>query len=226
MSQKSETTERLASAIRAIYVTAARAHIQRRTGKPSLYGAKPMPQWDGGMTPGGKRMPSVWKAIAEFCIRNELDPFRLVDVMFRGWNQDAPPYPTTFYNTKALLAYGDPHQAIVDAQRLYQTQAREFTDRYDAMVGKHPGWTPEVVTQMILRGSAFGLSALFRYVAAMELGFKDIAREFYLEALQRYMFDQRAIDASWGNVIPKELRDAAADQRAQLCMPALEATAK
>jgi hypothetical protein len=199
---KSEpTVDQLSAAIRSAYVLAVRRFSTRQTGIASQYGAKSIPQWDGGTDAYGRvHKAPVWAKIAAFSFDNGIDPLRLIDVVFAGWNKPVAPYPTFLMTTEALSAYGKIEQIDRDAAAVFKAQTMEFTDRVDFLVDQ--GTPMAIAVRKVLLNRQHALSALFRYVAALQVGLPEVALVFRDEAIQRYLFNRAAIDKAWGDMIP------------------------
>mgnify|MGYP001307789310 CR=1 FL=1 len=72
-----------------------------------------------------------------------------------------------------------------------------------------PVWTPEQILSSVLWQDTLQLSALFRYAVAHETGLRAVLDTYRHTAYLQYLFARAAYDATWGEMIPADLRDQA-----------------
>lgn len=206
---KTDDLPLMANVIRAAYYAAHRDYTSKRSGLPSSAGSTRSPRWDGGTDAMGRNHKPVWPKIAAFVAEHKLDPNRLIRTAFLGAAHGKPPQPNMLYGVKALEAYHNGSGVAEDIDAIYRAQAGEFTEQVDRLTDK--GMPTASAVRQVLRDRTLGLSALFRYTAAANVGFADIAREFQNAAQLQYLLNRTSIDAGWGVDIPEELTRAAND---------------
>ncbi len=82
MAEGNERLTQLAASVRECFCAEYRAHERRRTFEESTYGLKPLPQWDGGVSHGGRRTRSVWEKVAVFVLKHKMDYRVLIQAVF------------------------------------------------------------------------------------------------------------------------------------------------
>lgn len=202
----------LGDSIRAIWVAERSAH-DAKFGIRSDWGARHMPQWDGGETASGRRAKPVWPKIAAFCLAHGIDPEVLIKLIFDDWGRSVPPPPNVAHGDYALKRYeeyrkkhnsGSARELVAIGFESQKAQARIAIAFYASW-----GLPREKVWRLGILGDAQPLSVLFRYCLAKSENFEDLANEFKDKALMQYLSDVESYDVVWGDWIPQELKDAA-----------------
>jgi hypothetical protein len=104
----------MAKAIRRCYVAARRDAFARHTGRPSTWGQERIPRWDGGEDGNGTRHGCVWIGVARTCLRQGLDPFVLVAILFEGRSPGDFPLPNALLSSQVLDQYAERAQEVED----------------------------------------------------------------------------------------------------------------
>ena len=129
----------VAALLRQAFVAQYRRAMEVHRGVPCDWGARPMATWDGGITAGGRRCRSVWRAAAIRCIRDQLDPCELVEAVFelrRGTGE--PPSPNSLLGDKVRLLY-EHRKADAELRARSECGAADGGDRPRGPLADAPG---------------------------------------------------------------------------------------
>jgi hypothetical protein len=200
----------MADAVRTYYILEHRRHVEaRQGGGPCTYGCRPIPCWDGGVDADGKvHARPIWFEIVRYALAHAISPILLVRATFRDWKSPRPPYPNQFANPLALRRarlLAEPPAIFGDNLKMEDHRFKSATtihQRYDRM-------DVEAAARRALHDPTTDLSPLYRYCVGRIGGADDVAARFEREAFRMYVFDREAYDATWGDRIPQELREAA-----------------
>lgn len=200
----------IANGVRTYYILEHRLHVDsRQGGGPCTYGCRPLPKWDGGVDAEGRVYERpVWFDIVRYALTNSVSPILLIRGTFRAWNSPQPPYPNQFTNPLALRRARD----MTSSSTIFSENLHMEDHRFKAAVTVHRRYDNmdvDAAGRRALHDPTVGVSALYRYCTGKQCGADDVAERFKQEAFQMYVFDRETYDASWGDRIPQELRDAA-----------------
>jgi hypothetical protein len=196
----------LADQIRTAYIYAFRAHWLAKHGVPSNFGIKKVPRYDGGQGPDGKTYKPIWYKIARAALHYEISPDDLIRAIFQSWDRKDPPWPTNMLNPK-VLAWAATNRGISaeDTMRALRVQ-REI---WEIQIFLHRDNTCcDFVTaaRATLRNRRLDLSSIFRYCMAIEGDDPETAQLFEDGAAIQYVYNRRAYDSGWGDLIPGQLK--------------------
>jgi hypothetical protein len=199
----------LASEIRIAYIMAYRAHFQARHGVPSNFGSRPMPRWDGGEASDGRNYQPIWYKIAQVALQQGISPLDLIAGAFHGWDAKDPPWPTNLLSAKAIAyAQNNPGVTIEDTKRALQVQ-KDLWRIQIHLYQQERQCDFGTAARAALRNRRLELSSIFRYCLALDGGDPETAALFADGALKQYIFDRRAYDEGWGDLIPAALKQRA-----------------
>jgi hypothetical protein len=196
----------LAAEIRLAYIRAFRVHYQARHGVPSNYGSRLIPRWDGGEDASGVMRRPIWYRIARVAQQHQASPEDLIEATFRGWESKDPPLPTNLISAETLARVAaDPGvTAEITARALSVQQSTWKTETY--MIVRREGCDFNAAARKVLKNCRVELSSIFRYCIASEVADEEIAAMFESGAVKQYIYNRRAYDRGWGDVIPPRLR--------------------
>lgn len=203
--------ESMARTIRQLFVVHYRTYKYSVEGVESDWGSRPIAKWDGGDSDTATHQP-VWPQVARRCLDEEIDPAGFVAAQFINRDPNhKPPMPNALLGAAALKNYRSfaekaPHRlrealAANDSAFKMEVRWREM-DR---------GLALDDAARSVLRDRSFGASPIYRFCLACKTGEAAIAAQFLDGALQQYVFQRHAYDATWGEFIPAALRQAADD---------------
>lgn len=199
----------LAAQIRIAYILAYRAHFQARVGVPSNFGSKPMPRWDGGVASDGRTYKPIWYRIAREALVRQIAPDDLIRGAFRDWDRKEPPWPTNLLSEATLAwAQQNPGITIEDTQRALGVQ-KDIWDLQIFLYRDEYRCDFATAARAVLRNRRLELSSIFRYCMAVEGQDGVTAAEFEGGAVVQYIYNRRAYDQGWGELIPPRLRSIA-----------------
>jgi hypothetical protein len=199
----------LANQIRTAYILAYRAHFLARHGVPSQFGSGPMPRWDGGEAADGRTYQPIWYRIARVALEHEVAPDDLIAGAFHNWDAKDPPWPTNLIGAEAIAyAVRHPGIAVDDTRRALEVQKDIWRIRIFLYM-EDRGCDFAAAARACLRNRRLELSSIFRYCMAVDGGDAETAALFEAGALNQYLFNRRAYDQGWGELIPAALRSAA-----------------
>jgi len=196
---------RTAALVREAYITHYRMVCQRPD-----YGKYGCGTWDGGEDAYGVRRPPVWEKIAEFILEHGVDPMQFVRSQFVCGNTRAAPRPNTLYSPEALARYKKyTPDAEVRARRKLETGARSVVGQAE-MIVETLGWDRRAAMLNALQDTlTVQASPLVRFCLAAREGFEDLKQALRRDALMEYVCETDALDRTWGELIPAELRELA-----------------
>jgi hypothetical protein len=188
--------------VRAAYVKARRAALERKLDRPSNYGRNRLPKWDGGTDSAGRRHKPVWPKIAVFLKERECycwDTYmtsQFVDGQLRT--------PTQTYNEAAWKRYQDYIRAsdAAVAQKLLG-DTRRFKLAIIDMKKRHDSEEKQTLWYMALTSPLVELSPLFAYCLAVSLNWTSIAQSNLSGALSQYLRHPQLYRRHWVSVIPQ-----------------------
>lgn len=189
--------------LRTAYVGAMRSWIeQTHKGVTSNWGDKPKPEYDGGVSTGGRRHRSVWEGLAKFLVDNDcFDP----ELFITANCVDAarPPDPRRLSNVEAIKCY---RRYIAEAPTMLRcalaSQATAFKVEQLRQATMSPNEPKETLWRNILRAPVVNMSPLFRYCIAVHEGLDDIAAHFEPFAVKQYMVNPNGYKEVWQSVLP------------------------
>lgn len=202
------TIAAMASMVRALYVASYRFDKLAREGVESDWGDRPIARWDGGDSGTGTHTP-VWPVIARLCLDRQLDPASFIEAQFAG--AEKAPWPNQMTGEHAVAKYRRSVGLIQTRIRLsLPNQERSYRLEAQCRAVESDGeLTLDQARELVLRDSSFGLSAIFRYCAAVRDRGAALAALFRDAALFQYIFQRAAYDSTWGAMIPEDLRSEA-----------------
>ena len=203
----------LAQSVRTIYCTCRR---ERGGLQASDYGEKPMPQWDGGETPQGRRAKPIWPKIAEKILQCSADPVDFIRAQFEGANWSRPPSPNV------LLT-----EAAVDKWRAYKEASGEKLKRLIEsdvnQVSLHVlpltvtlKWPYKKALEHVLCQRGLPVTPLIRYCFAVREELTETAAQYREPALMQYVMQLDDYANLLPDMIPPELHAQAAQLRCAL----------
>lgn len=197
----------LARDIREMWCSERRYFELRTEGVSTDWGEKHMAQWDGGTTSTGKKYAPVWPKIARYCLDRNLNPPTLIRAIFRAANRGFMPQPSHATGDKALQKYnayiGTGSQLEMKNTLLYKFESQKLC-AFSAIqrLVHYSDKTEEVAWRLTLTNMHEPLTPLFRYCAALQRKFADVADMFELDALYQYKRDADLYNEIWGDMIP------------------------
>lgn len=212
---------KLHALIRDTYVRERRNFEYRLSGVPSGYGSSHMPKWDGtgefragaskrsAQDKYGRVYTPIWPRIADYAVKNGVDPFELIRARFKDTRGPTPPEPTDCMSIRALEAclreavpVEELNKQLSDMYMLFMT---ELENRSIYMI-KYTGWTPDLVAHSVITDLTIPFNPLYRYYLATLYGLTD-KTVFYREAaVMEYVSNRKSLDkSSWVSILPKEL---------------------
>ena len=200
----------MADAVRTYYILEHRRHVEsRQGGGPCTYGMRPLPRWDGGTDADGRIYGRpIWFKIVSYALTNTVSPILLVRGTFRAWTSPHPPWPNQFANPLSLQRA----RMLTDPPVVFGENLKMEDHRFKAATTVHQLYDKmdvDAAARRTLHDPTAELTPLYRYCVGRLGGADDVAERFEQAAFQMYVFDRDAYDASWGDRIPPELREAA-----------------
>lgn len=213
------SVHRLASLVRFLWVKEYRTWQSQTTGFPSRYGERPLPSWDGGETPSGRRVKrAIWPSIAKYIVREQINPYVLIPLVFQTWDHGKAPVPPWLMSDSFLEVYRQTtenraHQCQVELniqkemvkRAVFQLQHAEV-DPLDLLTSIHRS----------LLNTELDLTPLYRVSAAFQIDYPEWTRHFDDPAIWQYLFDRETYDAVWEKFVPDTIRQSAAGLDAAL----------
>lgn len=178
--------------------------------KHTNWGARPIPKYDGGEDVHGRQHQNIWRKIAVFVIKHNLNPTRYVQAQF-NIRVSKPIEPTQLLTEYSLSLY-EAQESISEKEiaRLFEMQKEQVLVECDKLRPcRARGWSDKDITRAVLGNQLIPLSALFRYCIAKKEGYDDLAEEYKVEALTQYLAYPDAYDRIWGEWIPSDFRSEA-----------------
>ncbi len=200
-----------AAQIRKLFVACFRNAKLHREGVASDWGARHMPKWDGGDGDTASYEP-IWPKVARVCLEGQMDPGAFVSSQFdrTGKGSERIPLPNILLGERAVDRY-QTHQAgaVERLRRALNVQMIAFSEETKSREHER-NLSTTAAAETVLRDRTFDLSGIFRYCLAVKGKAPVAAEKFFDSAVQEYVFQRRAYDAAWGDLIPDALKTAAA----------------
>lgn len=153
------------------------------------------PVWDGREDGRGVKRKAVWPALAEFAIRNNIEPRHWVDTLFSvSYLFEAAPEPNRLKDPRVLQALK------TSKERLHDDLVHRAVSELEIVATRlfHAADTsalPEkVVQKTVLVHPELDASPVVRYVMARRLGLNELAVVFRVSAATQYSRDARGYD--------------------------------
>lgn len=215
-----DAEKQLHARIREVYVNERRKFEKRVTGASSSYGLGHMPKWDGtddvraGSTRRGfqdkygKSYKPIWPKIAEFALKEGVDPLKLIQTRFTQVKGPRPPEPTDCMSKAALelcqtesISVDELDRNLYEVEGIFKTQV----ENRSVYILKH-GWTAEQVICSVVKDLTLPFNPLYRYYLARINGIDDVANQHRPVAVLEYLRHMKPYDSSlWVNLIPPEI---------------------
>ncbi len=207
--------DRVARRLRSLYWEHYRIASKAITGRDERFGDRYMPQWDGDSTGLTSRSTvSVWHAVAASCLDRQIDPEALVAALFTPLRRPLP-LPNAMRGEKFLeKVEAVAAERIVELKAVLASQKETYRVEIRYLMRAY-GIDEARAGREALTETGVALSSLFRYCVARRVGDDVLADHFMEGALRLYLFNRSAYDASWGDFIPAELKDAARQLRSR-----------
>jgi hypothetical protein len=195
----------MAREIRAIY-SAQRRYASARRPRPSTWGQKVIPRWDGGEDPHGAVHVPIWPRIAQICAVHQIEPRLFVEAQFAGRAAGEVPQPDALLRAEALERYhahvrGSEARLRLDWRAESGHFLRKATTREYTL-----GETRDEAAAYVLADPDSNLSALFRYCLAHLGQSPGLMARYRIPALMQYAFRRYAYDRAWADHLPDGLR--------------------
>lgn len=201
--------EQSAQTIRDLWCEAVRMFELRTTGVSSGWGNTRMKTWDGGMDSIGKFHKSAWLKIAAFCEDNKLIPALLIKALFKDCKYK--PEPNQAYGTHALSVY-----TTYMAKSTQMAMQNDFMVAFESQKASvaanmvryktYSGNDDRIALLRAVLDKSASISQLFKYCILKNQN-EPIAEDFFDVAKLLYEQDPDMYDATWGDWIPKELKE-------------------
>jgi hypothetical protein len=199
----------LAQEARVAYIMAYRGHVMAMTGVPSEFGSRLVPRWDGGVASDGKTYKPIWFAVVRAALAAGVSVVDLIGAAFDSWTSPQPPWPTHLLGAeiaaRAAENRGESERRVRDALEI---QVENF-DTEISVLCRRQRCTSEEAAHRALMDPLLELSAVFRYCAAVAAGDEVVAGQWRDLAFRQYVFHTAAYDTTWGDLIPREMRERA-----------------
>lgn len=162
--------------------------------------------------------PETWQRMAKFMLEQRIANYlAFIQLQFEQLGSGAlcPP-PKQCYGPAALRRWRDDErqgpQALATATCGFEFQQRHAQQQLQEATAfaATAGWTDEERDRYVLLNEDNQLSALFRYSMAVRSRRPEVAQQFEAAAVLEYLFGRELYDRVWGEFIPAELRDFAA----------------
>ena len=208
----SPPVSKLATLIRTLCIREYRAWQFQTKGMRSNYGERPIPSWDGGETPSGRRVKkAIWPSIAKHVVSGKLNPYTLIPLVFSTWEGGKPPIPPWLVSDNLSAKYAQHtaeqvHQLQVELSVQRQLTKREVFQLQSAEVD------PLDLSSAMYRtliNTQMELTPLFRVCAAAQVDYPEWTTHFEDAATWQYLFDRDAYDAAWQDFIPAAFKNIA-----------------
>lgn len=178
---------------------------------PYVY--KPSVRFDGGEDDDGKTFTAIWPKMAQFMVKNGLDPATCMRKRFEKVRGHSPPWPTQI----AVASYLDLYRGITEALSEDEVALcfrldKEYC-RIAALDGRYnrSDKTQEWKWKAILLDFTLSITPLMRYCLAKDLKLEDVAARLEMRAIAQYVRAPKAYDKIWGKAISDDLRLASTD---------------
>lgn len=188
-----------------------------RRQKPGCetYGAKPIPQWDGGEASDGRKCQNIWPKVAHAILSCEADPLDYIGAQFALFPAGRVPQPNQLYGDKAVGRWRQrSHDAGESIERKITADLRRLKS-YIVPFVRNLGWTRERAVRKAIQSRDSGISPLTKYCVANHEGLPTTS-ELRDAALSQYVFHLSHYDRVLGQQIPVELKEEALALRREL----------
>lgn len=195
----------LSDILRKTWIEEKRLSLTMSTGKPSFY--RPGPALDGGIDAAGKNHKPVWPKLATFVTKASVNPMLFVRAQFY-LNMRPPMSPNMIMNDVAISRYRDYLSYEKDFQSLKVAKDCQIRAAHDAIELNKKIYGPNSIDvyRDIILDPNISISALFRYMLALECGDQKLAKQWFDEAYKQYIYNKQGYDSVWNDLIPKELK--------------------
>lgn len=198
----------MANALKEAFTQARRAYDSRVTKKPSQWGSKSYPRWDGGQADDGRYYKSVWISVATECINRGYDVRVLVRVLFEDSKLTMAPVPTMLMSTRNIERYVKSKDSQVsELQDLKSTQDIAFRDAFIANNAIYRN--KAIAANAAINDTTQPLSAMYRCCVAAVANDTETYERFEQQAVLEYAARQRTYNDAWGKFIPAAMKRAA-----------------
>lgn len=204
---KADVYEGLEDKLRTTWIEEVRRYHLNTTGRPSTY--KPGPRLDGGIDAHGSKFKPVWPDLANYILSNNLDPVTFIKAQFANCRGKPPLSPLMLKSSSAIKRYQSYRGSKGIEQTLRIAKDGQVRQAYEAIETSKALYGPGVTSyRAVIMDTNIPLSALFRYSLAHSCGAYDLAEIWFDLALSQYVYDSKAYDAVWGELIPSQLKEA------------------
>jgi len=213
-----ETLAELARNVREIWIAEKRQYQQSQSGQPSTW--VPGPQLDGGCSASGRVTTPVWPKLAKFIFENGLHPVFFIRAQFHQCGGRPPLNPLMLTNDKAVQRYKHFVASKADIKDLVvarDTQMRAARDAVELNKRFYGPTNIDIYRDVILDNNV-DITALFRYVLALQCKQQDLANLWHDAALKQYLYEQDAYDLAWGQMVPAQLKQEAMEIRGRVAL--------
>jgi hypothetical protein len=200
------TLAELGKTLRELWIEEKRKYAQSQGGNQTKY--KPGPRLDGGCDSVGRSFKPIWPRLAKFVLDYKLDPVAFVRSQFESCKGRPPVSPQMLTSSMALQRYRHytaNNVNIVELQLARDIQIRSARDAIELNKRLYGPTSLDVYRDVILDVNV-AITALFRYMLAIECNIPELAQRWYEQALKQYMYEQDAYDLVWGPLIPQDLK--------------------
>ena len=199
----------LADHIRRDFILAYRRHHLDRTGRPSRFGARLDPRWDGVAGRGGGRRRAIWYDVARLALAERIEPGELIEAAFSVADEGCLPEPTSLLSPAVLDRARDDRGLVVENLRIALGAQQNIWKIEAYLIMRREGCDVETAASQVLKNRRLELSALFRYCMATQAGDVEVAGLFEEAAFEQYLPIKWAFDRAWGELIPAALKERA-----------------
>ena len=177
---------------------------RKYSGKPN-YGFRPIPHWDGGTTPMGRRCRSVWPKLAERFETLTLDPGVYIPWLFS--HSSAVPLPNQLLTAKALATFREHHSPRFmqeRAEREFEVDLLQFQMSLGTKLPRYYG--PDALRIALEDEDINKATPLFRFCFGALYEMPDICARYIAMAKVQYMENRQAYDRIWDGRLLAGLR--------------------
>lgn len=199
----------LARQIRFRFIHAYRRHHLARTGRPSNFGSRLDPRWDGVEGRRGRQQRAIWYDVARLALSERVEPDELIEAAFNVADEGCLPQPTSL-TSPSVVARARAGRGLAVENLLNALEVQQNIWKIEAfMITRHGGCDLNTAAGRVLKNGRLELSAIFRYCVATESGDVEVAGLFEEDAFEQYVLHKWAYDRAWGELIPAALKEGA-----------------
>lgn len=163
-------------------------------------GLKPIPRWDGGTGPDGRKYTRKWDKWAEAVESKNLDLREYVTAQFQRGNLITG--PEDLFNTSMINSYCDVKRNSKEFEQRWNTQEQILLAQIK--LREKLGDSRDRAVRFVLKDKSLQVTPLVRYAFGLLNNY--VVEEYRDEARAQYLKQKCWYDAQCKNRIPKEFK--------------------